>query len=129
MEGICCCFGGFGSAFRVNPGYRVQYAQMQCVFLLKWRHACTLFYSTEICETGSEFVWLLFLQATYHWKAGHKEEFRYERGNKTGQSVLRGASGAVRKGHRKDGQWNGKSTFTSQNGETKEEMWNMGRKV
>ncbi len=58
-----------------------------------------------------------------------REEFRYERGNKTGPSVLTGASGAVRKGHRKDGQWNGKSTFTSQTGETKEEMWNMGRKV
>ena len=58
-----------------------------------------------------------------------QEEFRYDRGRKTGPAVLVGASGATRKGQRKDGQWNGKAVFTSQNGEVKEEMWDMGRKM
>lgn len=71
-----------------------------------------------------------WLQAVYMWKAGHKEEFRYDdRGKKNGPAVLVGASGATRKGQRKDGQWNGKAVFTSQNGEVKEEMWDMGRKM
>ena len=58
-----------------------------------------------------------------------QEEFRYDRGRKSGPAVLVGASGATRKGQRKDGQWNRKAVFTSQNGEVKEEMWDMGRKM
>jgi len=68
--------------------------------------------------------------ATYFWKAGHKEDFTYDKaGAKTGPATLVGASGATRKGNKKDGQWHGATTFKSADGETKKERWENGRKV
>ena len=43
--------------------------------------------------------------------------------------MLRGASGAIRQGTKKNGQWHGPATFTSQDGEVKDERWDNGRKM
>ncbi len=46
-----------------------------------------------------------------------------QQGRKSGSSLLRGASGATRKGTRLDGEWHGRATFTASDGESKEENW------
>ena len=56
-----------------------------------------------------------------------REDFRYDQGRKNGSSLLRGASGATRKGTRQDGLWHGKAAFTASDGESREEMWDHGR--
>ena len=58
-----------------------------------------------------------------------REDFHYDNGKKTGKAVLRGASGAIRQGTKKNGQWHGPATFTSQDGEVKDERWDNGRKM
>ena len=58
-----------------------------------------------------------------------REDFRYDQGRKSGSSVLRGSSGAVRKGTRADGEWHGRATFTASDGEVTEENWDRGRKI
>lgn len=58
-----------------------------------------------------------------------REEFRYDQGSKSGASLLTGASGATRKGQRKNGEWHGRTTFTAQDGESRQEEWDMGRKI
>ena len=45
-----------------------------------------------------------------------REEFTYDNGSKTGPAVLKGVSGAVRKGQKKNGQWHGTATYTTQVG-------------
>ncbi len=67
--------------------------------------------------------------ATYLWKQGHREDFRYSDGRKTGASTLVGASGATRRGHRENGEWHGRATFTASDGQSKDEMWEHGRKI
>ena len=59
----------------------------------------------------------------------YREDFHYDNGNKTGKAVLRGASGATRDGTKKNGNWHGPATFTSQDGEVKDERWDNGRKL
>jgi hypothetical protein len=44
----------------------------------------------------------------------YREEFTYDNGTKTGPAVLKGISGAVRKGQKKNGQWHGTATYTTQ---------------
>jgi len=65
----------------------------------------------------------------YTWKAGHKEEFVYEKGVKNGPAMLHGASGATRKGQLRGGKWHGEATYTTQEGEVKKEMWDNGQRV
>jgi len=67
--------------------------------------------------------------SVYHWKAGHKEEFIYEKGVKNGPATLFGASGATRKGQLKGGKWHGEATYTTQDGEVKKELWDNGQRV
>ena len=45
-----------------------------------------------------------------------REEFTYDNGSKTGPAVLKGVAGAVRKGQKKNGQWHGTATYTTQVG-------------
>ena len=58
-----------------------------------------------------------------------REDFQYEKGAKTGPAVLKGASGATRKGNKRNGEWHGSATFTSSDGESSQERWEMGRKI
>ena len=58
-----------------------------------------------------------------------REDFNFDKGVKTGPSVLKGASGAIRKGNKKNGEWHGSATYTSSDGEVTQERWEMGRKV
>jgi hypothetical protein len=43
-----------------------------------------------------------------------REDFTYDNGSKSGPAVLRGVSGAIRKGSKKNGQWHGTATYTTQ---------------
>ena len=58
-----------------------------------------------------------------------REDFHYDNGVKTGKAVLKGVSGAIRDGTKKNGQWHGPATYTSQDGEVKDERWDNGRKI
>ena len=58
-----------------------------------------------------------------------REDFHYDNGNKNGRAILKGASGAIRDGMKKNGQWHGPATFTSQDGEVKDERYDNGRKI
>ena len=57
-----------------------------------------------------------------------REDFNFDKGVKSGPSVLKGASGALRKGNKKNGEWHGAATYTSPDGEVTQERWEMGRK-
>ena len=50
----------------------------------------------------------------FKYKTFCREEFTYDNGTKTGAAVLKGVSGAVRKGLKKNGQWHGTATYTTQ---------------
>ena len=58
-----------------------------------------------------------------------REDFNFDKGVKSGPSVLKGASGALRKGNKKNGEWHGSATYTSPDGEVTQEQWDMGRKM
>ena len=58
-----------------------------------------------------------------------REDFHYDNGVKAGKAVLKGVSGAIRDGTKKNGQWHGPATYTSQDGEVKDERWDNGRKI
>ena len=59
----------------------------------------------------------------------YREDFQFDQGVKTGPSVLKGVSGAIRKGNKKNGEWHGSATYTSSDGEVIQERWEMGRKI
>ena len=74
-----------------------------------------------------------FLKQTGHilkiFSTIFREDFHYDQGNKTGRAILKGASGAIREGTKKNGNWHGPAKFTSQDGEVKDERWDNGRKI